>query len=542
MSTVDKPASELPANSAFVSRAPSRRSVMKGVAWTTPLAAVAVAAPAVAVSPTDCQPAGTEFTARAGAQFLSGTIGGAELASAGTIALEQTPAEGPASTGSALNVGLLDSINLDATGLAGVVSDLLDITVGQDAGLINQFAQAIPAAAAQGSEGEATAEIGAAGAVSQATGAVSLSDSGAAAPTLGTIDLRTLVDELTETPEVSALLSSVTDLRLQIGALAGRAFMDSLCEIPDPEDPAAVQRDYNLSYVRLAAESPTVGAAVTGINDILGDELTIGNDVLADALEPLTGTIPGLGPVVDLLTRVLGGIVTANVTVDTGAVTSSAIPADPGAPVRLLLGGGGTPAQLVLDVGPLLGYPYTGAGGGLNGLAPNTQLLAGGDPLTADSATLVADLVNALIDQASDNITIDISALSLLGAGLINIQGTITDLLNGGGTVTVAGTLVTGDARDDLLDNLLGAVQTTIADSLDTALDGLQDLLSTIFTAINDILSLTVNAQSEPVIGDSPFDVAPGRFDVAPLHVSLIDAVDLLDLTVARGYVGPNDA
>ena len=57
----------------------TRRTLVKGAAWATPVAAFSLSAPAMAASPLNCMPAGTLFDAQSRARILSGTIGGADL-------------------------------------------------------------------------------------------------------------------------------------------------------------------------------------------------------------------------------------------------------------------------------------------------------------------------------------------------------------------------------------------------------------------------------------------------------------------------------
>lgn len=177
------------------SRGVSRRTIMKGAAWTVPALMVATSAPAYAQSAFGCHPVGTLFNAQSRARLLSGAIAGANLDTIASVDGSHAQAFSPAVPGSsngsisdtksaALQVTALDAIQLNFGTITGMLSSLLTDLTAQNSGLLNQFAYAN-----QSAGGVNTAEIGGAGAVNQATGALTLDTSSPAAPALATIDL-----------------------------------------------------------------------------------------------------------------------------------------------------------------------------------------------------------------------------------------------------------------------------------------------------------------------------------------------------------------
>ena len=57
----------------------TRRSLVKGAAWATPVAAFSLSAPAMAASPGECDPAGTLYDSTGTGRLLSGSILSADL-------------------------------------------------------------------------------------------------------------------------------------------------------------------------------------------------------------------------------------------------------------------------------------------------------------------------------------------------------------------------------------------------------------------------------------------------------------------------------
>ncbi|QNN82691.1 choice-of-anchor G family protein [Brachybacterium sp. Z12] len=360
----------------------TRRTLVKGAAWATPVAAFSLSAPAMAASPLNCMPAGTLFDAQSRARILSGMIGGADLDALAEVGGAHAVASDPPTGGGTatqaldagqLDVGLLSAIQLNLGGLTGVVSELLDLTTGQEAGILNEYAFAHAAFG-----GDGTAEVGGAGAVDRASGMVTFDEQAPNPPSLGTINLKSLLLELTESPGVTDFVSTLAGLDLDIGAVAGRASMDSGCEDPGEED---VTREYNLAYLKLlVVDSTATSGLLDFVNTSLGT-ITLSTDQIYEGLE----AIPALGPLLSLLGS---NTLSLTASLNPGEITGTPLPEGPSEvnpealnpAVQLNLSG--DPAQgspVTIDLGALLGEAY---GGGvspwLNDLAPNSRLLIEG--------------------------------------------------------------------------------------------------------------------------------------------------------------------
>lgn len=171
------------------------------------------------------------------------------------------------------------------------------------------------------------------------------------------------------------------------------------------------------------------------------------------------------------------------------------------------------------------------------------------------------DLTAELIAKVKELVTIRISAGSVtcIGATGLLVEGSLADFLEGRGTVrlvalgidlvgrlaqaAVSGLLVSiGELVDGAIDGLLN--QDGLVPGL---LDGVNSLLASLFTVVEDVLQLTVNAQNAPENGSNPpsyyqdpNNVEAGQYDVAALHLQAVGALNVLDLSIARGSVGPN--
>jgi hypothetical protein len=118
------------------------------------------------------------------------------------------------------------------------------------------------------------------------SGAVSLSrESNESAPTLGTLRLSTLVEGLTGTA-LASVVSGVSDLSLQLGAVAGRATLDA-CKAEWTNDLAA-HLDRSYAIAALSAELKT--AVVKDLGVTAGRAL--------DAVQVRANTIDDVGSAV----------------------------------------------------------------------------------------------------------------------------------------------------------------------------------------------------------------------------------------------------
>ena len=132
---------------------------------------------------------------------------------------------------------------------------------------------------------------------------------------------------------------------------------------------------------------------------------------------------------------------------------------------------------------------------------------------------------------------------------VLKITGTLNELLSGEGNVQLMGGL-TGNVPGSTLEAIGELVRDALSTLLDgdgliaVALQGVNGLLESLFTVLSDpgILSLTVNAQNNST-GTAPAfyqGLPPGRFDVAALHLAVLEGADLLNLSLGRGSVGEN--
>jgi hypothetical protein len=449
-----------------------------------------------------------------------------------------------------LGVEVLDTVNVPLTGTP--FAGFLQLDTGTGVGVLNQFAGA-------GGNGYS---LGASGAVSD-SGAVSLSrEPNGNAPTLGTLRLSTLVEELTGTA-LASVVSGVSNLSLELGAVAGRATLDA-CEADWTNDVAAhLDRSYAMAALSAELETAvvkdlgvTAGHALDGVQvradtiDDVGSEVGDGvrneiktgvTNLLAPVLGGLTiGGITVIGPAVSLDLNAVRNLTTKTVTDDTGTVA-----------LNLATG------QVSVDLAALLGEAYGGQGldgqptHGLNALDPNTELV------------LNAGVTNALVgalDQALDAWVADmvasvktaVSAATAETQIVVMLRGTVLGLtldvarldIRTGGTLsqlianaaqTDATVTVLDDVADPLLAEAIRALVAPLAPTLEataekdsarivgTAVHKVLDAAATQLGAdlttatgpvvttladvldgylgVNGLVSLKVNAQNDPVTG-----------------------------------------
>lgn len=513
---------------------PNRRTLVKGAAWAAPTLAIATTAPAMAVS--------LLHHAQARAWMLSGSLAGVGLggqtdnnlvslngvhAQATTLPVpdSDTPSHSQANP---LSVSALGFIEADLSGLSNVfLSELLTFLTDTPVGAVNQYAYAH-----EDFEDVATAEVGGAGAVSD-NGTLDLSVAdGGSAPSIARLNLQEILETLGAGALPTDFLSNVADLTIDIGALGGRASMDSADPVPGP---GAVIREYVLAHLRTALQSNAVGEISTALNsiDLIGVNLNTSE---------LLSILRAIGPLGDLLSGLAN--VTADVQLDASQLTG-AIPDDPNAALQMNLGEG----TVTADLAALLGAGYDGTPSEwLNSRGPNTRLFADA-PLPADAVTNELDTwVDSLIDRLTSFVTVDISVRVTL-INVIQIRGSLADLLAGEGTVTVIGGSLTGTEESELFTSVGELIRGTLATVLDenallnTALSGVNTLLSQLFDVFSNVVAITLNAQNDAA-GTTPSyyqAIGPaGRYDVSALHLAVLDNLGLLDLSLGRGSVGEN--
>lgn len=470
----------------------SRRTLVHGAAWSVPVVTFATATPAMAASPIIpvCLPAGTLFNSQGRGKLLSGTILGANLDTAveveGVHAFVNPTTPDSITENNTLTVTALNTITLPLTAPSRSLTDILSWTTGGPAvGLLNQHAFAHENGDVRGASG-AVADNG-----DLATAP------GGGWPELASLDLKEVLTHATG-PDVSGLVASVTNLNLSIGAVAGRTKFNSLCNPPTPLD-----RDHLVAGLKVVADSPIVSTLATALNT------------------PLSGLTVDSAALLGLLG--LDGLASVTITTNTTALLAANIPAATGQPLAMNLGAG----QVVVDVAALLGGPYTGTTSDwFNGLSPNTRLFTDAALPTGGVTALLDSWVDALIEVLKPLITINIK-LGL--ATLLSVS--LADLLT---TNSLAGNVVL-----IALETLLGS-----AGTLNAVFDGVNTLLSQLFTVLEEVLVITVNAQNGPDVGGTmPADFAAlpvDQYDVAALHLGVVGLANVLDLFLGRGSGGVN--
>ncbi|PPG58309.1 hypothetical protein C5C27_10775 [Rathayibacter sp. AY2B7] len=438
---------------------------MAGAVWSVPAVMLAQSASAVSIS---CFPVGTVFQAVARGRLLSGFLGGVNLDTvagvSGVTAI--APDQGnPAVVTGGVNATVLNTIAVNATGLTGTLSSLLTLAAPAGVGTLNQYASANTNGTVRGASGAITD-----------AGQLALDSTAGSFPDFGTVNLRAIL-AASGGAGVAALLTNVTDLTLRIGALTGRASLQSAC-VPGSDN---LQRDYQVGRLDLVLTSPTLTAITAALNTLLGAVVNLS----------------GLG---------------LTVTVDTTSVLGGSIPGGT-QPIQAQLST--NPATITVDLFSLLGgAPGQGATSPyVNGLPPNSTLFV--DNALQVPGTAVGNFTAALLSTLTTRLgaAIRVNGVPLVSAGVVGlgVQALVTTLL----TVTLP----------PLLTTLQNAV------------------LTPVFTALRDVIQIDVNAQNRSTnpTGPAALEALPvGRYDVAALYIRAVGLVNLLDLFIARGSVGPN--
>ncbi len=510
---------------------PSRRTLLRTAAWSTPVIAMSVGAPpAMAASPT-CLPVGTLFTSIARGQLLSGQILGTSLDA--VAELHSTEASTPGATtedtqSNPLGATVLNTINAELGGVGGALSGILQFAAPAETGAVGQYAYAHENGNVRGASG-----------VVGNDGAVTLNPAAAAAlGPVATIDLYRVLQQgaLSGLPVVADLLAEITDLELQVGAVYGRSQFNSRCVPPavagspelQPGDYAFL-RDYLLAYLRLYVSSDSVVGALAGN---LASAVA-GIDLVGAVTGAVSGLLSGLG-----LLSVTGGL-----TLDATQLTGKIPPTD-GHALQLNLDQG----QVILDLGAILGGTTTG----LNGLSPNTLLFADQsiptDAVGTEGGTLLAALLDVLRDLIKVNLKITL-APALLPITVVEItNATLGDLIDGTAQITILGGLVPAELATDLVAAIVGVLTDILFGLLTpgqalytTVFGNLNALLANVFGVLKNVIRLTVNAQNDATgTVPPPFtSIEQGRYDVAALHVGVVTG-SLLDVFLARGSGGKN--
>lgn len=534
----------------------------------------------------DCADPTGQLASRGEGRVLSGSLLGLDLDSVlaaervevtnngtrarnshGTVLSGTTP---PDSDSDTLDISVLSEEDLLA------LTGLLQLNTATDAGVLEQFGQASSTGEAAGASGYLTDG-----------GAINLDGETGGYPELGTIDLQNLLNSVGL--RLGDLVANVTNVQLEVGAVAGRARIDG-CDamwngivpmhteiIDDVETEVGnLSRDYLAASADAVISSPAVGALVTRVNGIANSINT--------AAAQLTGTASPLAPVIksavsDILNPLLGALSAGNVGLSELTVT---LPSP--SPLLAVTQGTITDSGGILTIDLQAGTVRVntaklvntafGATDGvtLNGLPANTDLLS--DPSITQTltdaltdalvswvsavTTAVNDTINGIQVKAKASVTL--RALVPVANIAINIDGSLAALA--AGTAVTATATVLGILDLALLNNLLSALNSglgpeiaagakellptvpTLIASLDTPVAALETVVSQVYTSlfIDGVVQVLVNAQNIPN-STVPTDwqtLPDGRYDVAALRIGVLNVLAESGawLYLGRGSVG----
>lgn len=509
------------------------------------------------VSTLSCADDGSDFKTRGAGRLLGGALLASDLdtlAAVGGMTVTNdgnraNPNPEKASTTGAyanpLDVTALGSVNLSLTD--STLDDFLSLPFASDFGAVNQYARADDDGNSQGASG-----------VLNDSGFVDTDDFEAGAlPTLGTLKLSTLLQELLG-EAASEVLTGITDLQLEVGAVASHATLDACTTAWTDDIDGNLERKYAIAGLDATVATPLVGDLTSTLRGALTPAIAGLQNQLTN-LAGQSGVLSGItGAVGDLLTGVLGDILlrtnldALSIDVDLMAAVEPLLGTtiqDDASTVSIDL----TKGQVRVDLAALLGAAYTGERfdgapeDGLNGLSPNTELVLNTDVTKA----LIAALGNALDGWVADvqaeiarailaaevhvSISVELRALVLKLAGVsLTIDGTLQDLLNGDAVVDPTVKILVGCSIlnplaclvDDIVEALVGGIGesvgnvlkkvilddgalvstlgSTLAVTLATAIDPLSNTLEALFIELNGLISLRANVQNDPAAGNTP--------------------------------------
>ena len=364
----------------------------------------------------DCENAAGAYASRAEGRLLSGTLLGTPLDTivdikGVTVTNDATQADASAGQpvegledawANPLSATILSSVSAELRGLLVFPTDL-------EVGALGQFGQAHNNGQAAGASGVITD-----------SGAIALSEEGGY-PTLATVKLSDLLEQNSESyPALASVLDNVSDLALEIGAVAAQAELDGCAAAWENDLATALTRSYGASSLGLNFDSPTIGTLVSAVGGVEGEMCGQPGSVV----KVLECTVNGLASDDSVLSAIETGVVglLGTLTHDLGlgeiAVELSA--SVDTTPVQDLLNQSLsndvltidlTTGTVTIDMEALLGQTYQD-GDVLNALAPNTNPLqdpAVVDVLSANVEELFndwVDNVNAALDEIVDDVLV----------------------------------------------------------------------------------------------------------------------------------------
>ena len=514
----------------------SRRTIMKGAAWTVPALMVATAAPAYASS---C--AKGKWSAIGRGKMLSGGLFNVNLDTLasvnGTMAVVPNTVGTAAETGfvfgqgtahpsdpdihhNPLDVSLLSTVNVNATNLTTTLSAILGLVAPADTGVINQFGFAQSDGLSKGASGY-------------------VDDSGTARlqpntgyPTFASLDLKALLTPILGSP-TTGILANIANLNLEIGAVMGRAIYEKQCNTVVHAGGYTLDRDYLLAHLRLIIKSGLVGALVTAVGTAVN---AVFNNLLNTVvLNALTSAVAVL---------IYGPSGQGRMGIDTTLITGQ-IPSGANQPIQMNLGQG----TVIVDLSTLLSNnadPFGAASSPwLSGRAANTALFVDYPLPSLAIGNFTAGVVNSLEDILLDAVYVEVrknGASPWVRYSLRSLQ-------------TLPG--LAGAVLTPVIGLLNGAV---IGTTVTVALTAVSNLLAGVFGALTTVINIKLNEQNLPqdnvpnpwgtkagpgrwsAGGAQPLPA--GRYDVAALGIHAVNALPagqgVLDLFLARGSVGPH--
>ncbi|MGJ0204193.1 choice-of-anchor G family protein [Leucobacter sp. gxy201] len=567
----------------------------------------------------DCTQPDGAFTTRGEGRALSGSLLGIDLdqvaeASGVLVTNDGTrdrhtpdPGANPAplapAWGNPLNVGLLgQAINLD------LGDGMLQLPLDNQTGVLGQYAQATAGGVAQGAAGF----IDSSGGIATAPGS--------GYPELATVNLKQLISQVD--PTVAATLANVTDLSLEVGAVTGRAALDGCdaawngvsslrTELVNGVETQVgnLSREYLATSADLVIETPAVGSLTQKLDGVVQNLETTVNGLASNqsVLDGLLTSVTGL------LSTLVSGVLSTNsvaltltATVDTAALRNAIHRAEPLTDSHGVVSVDLSQGTIRVNTVALLQEAYPGAyGNGLNGLPPNSNLLADEQVLTTLTNTVTDVLgdwlhdIEGLLASAIDAIQLNVLVtaklrVTVLGVGVANIgtvQAVVSGPLNGLTTqvsTTVDLTLLNvldplgllglkatvNGLLNALTSGLIGNLGPTVKNALETVLGPLRALPTDVREAVvlvvttasglytnlllpagpslKPVISVVLNAQNDPFSGgDEPEDwettsvagLPDGRYDVAALRIGVLEGLaNGAILYLGRGSVGPGCA
>lgn len=502
-------------------------------------------------------------------QLFAGTVGTGSTGTVPAVApvrvtqtgssVSATPAAATSPTTNAYVYPLSASALQSTTSTLGSAVTFGGVTSGQT----NQYGNAA-------STGQV---VGGSGAVSN-TGVLNTALTGA--PDLATVDVRALVTPaLLGTALGTGPAADVTaGLRLIPGTVGSTTTRDSCIERNTSS------RAYAVSGLRLEAESASLRAAATQTT------------AAASTIQNATGTN---GAVATQSAANVNAVLTTRQALlnlltpsGTAGALSLSVPVNVPAAVSSLTGqtlGAGTAVQLNLETGRMTIdiAALTNAGTGMNGLAPNTEVLNASvmDAARTTVGTLLPAYQTSVLNAISTALNTSVatlritSTLSLLNLGLVQepLVLTFTGTLNQlhaaqGGTVAVSvgannscGLVTTGSCttvrndlnsasgQTDLRTAVANALTTTVYGTataaapqgqITTAVTTAQTTLQALLAALPNAVSAQVNVRAD-VAGARPVvPLDPGEIGVTALRIGSVPAGRTGWLAFGSSAAGPN--